>query len=78
MSLKNPTLTKASRTYAAIAGKSDVRRHFSAGRCASLALRDTLVHVTDPLAVRRAFGADLSAFAACVLMVRRIDEHEMR
>jgi hypothetical protein len=57
----------AVRPYAAIA------RHDSAQASQS----DALIHAADTPAVLRALGADFRAFPARMLVVGRIDQHEM-
>lgn len=54
------------------------RRHLAAAFRAFPADRDARLHAADTFAVLGAFGADLGAFAACVLVVGGIDQHEMR
>jgi len=51
--------------------------HLPAGVGAGFADRHTLIHSPDALAVLGAFGADLSTLLAGVLVMRRVDQHEM-
>src|SRR3982751_5852667 len=62
--------TMASVSFSSSMGLSS-GRHRTAGLCAGAAHGDALVHATDPLAI-------LGAFAACVPVMRRVDQHEMR
>jgi hypothetical protein len=52
-------------------------RHCTARFRACPAHRDALVHAADPLAITGAFGANLRTFATGVLVMRRVDQHEM-
>src|SRR5690606_1983491 len=49
-----------------------------ATRRAFLAGLDALLHALESRTVLRAFAADLGAFAAGMLVMRRADQHEMR
>jgi hypothetical protein len=53
------------------------RRHSLAALGAAAARNHALLHVTDPLAIIGALGADFSALAASVLVVGRIQQHEV-
>src|SRR5437763_1559688 len=55
-----------------------LRRHLAAGVRARPAHGNTLRHAADALAIPGALGADLGAFGAGVLVMRRIQQHEMR
>lgn len=54
------------------------RRHFTAAIGAFSARLDTGVHIADPLAILRAFLANLCAFCTGMLVVWRPNQHEMR
>src|SRR4051794_7629816 len=69
--------TMASMSFSSSMGLSS-GRHRTAGLCAGAAHGDALLHAADPLAILGAFAADFCAFAACMPVMRRIDQHEMR
>ncbi|SPP94886.1 protein of unknown function [Bradyrhizobium vignae] len=54
------------------------RRHCAARLRAGAADRDAFVHAADPRAILGAFAADFGALSACMLVVRRVYQHEMR
>jgi hypothetical protein len=70
----NPTF---GRRFLSASGGSFLSGHLFAGCCTCLAGGDAFVHIPYPLAVRGALSANLGAFAAGMLVVRRIDQHEM-
>jgi hypothetical protein len=58
-------------------GRKFSGRHFPAGIRTSLASRHTFIHSADAPAVFGTFRADLRTFPAGVLVMGRIDEHEV-
>jgi hypothetical protein len=72
-----PGLEKTARPKAG--GASTILcRHFAAGVGAGFTGRDAFIHVADSLAVLGALGANLGAFPAGMLVMRGVDQHEMR
>ena len=55
-----------------------LHRHFPAAFCAAAASLDAIVHVADPLTFVGAVVADVGAFGAEMLVVRRAQDHDMR
>ena len=54
------------------------RGHFFTALSAGLTGYNALLHIAYPPAIFRTLGANLCAFLAGMLVMRRIDKHEMR